>query len=84
MRFVLPAALALAAISAPAIADETTGEIVAYDRKAQIIVLKDKTIWQLAADTLIPADLAAGDTVRISYDSAGEDGLEKIVELTRN
>ena len=77
----LAAALLLAA--APALADETTGEIIAYDRLANVIVMKDKTVWELGPELLVPSDLAAGDRVRLVYETAGEDGLTKIDALER-
>lgn len=78
------AAVALAALAAiPAFADETTGRVLAYDRKDGILVLKDKTVWQLSAELLVPADLGRGDTVRLTYETAGEDGLTSIDALER-
>jgi len=82
MRFVA-AALGLAALAAPVAADETTGDILAYDRKAGIVVLSDRTVWELQPGTLIPAYLDAGDRVRIVYQTAGEDGITAIDELER-
>ena len=76
-------ALALAGVAAPVLGDETTGSIVAFDRKAGVIVLSDRTIWELTPGTLIPAYLSAGDRVRIVYQTAGEDGITSIDELER-
>ena len=80
MRILLSTALVLAA-ALPAFADETKGEIQAFDRFARIIVMKDKTVWQLAADTPAPEGLKAGDVVKIEYKTLGEDGLDKITSI---
>ena len=82
MRLVITAAVA-ALFALPAYADETKGEILAYDRQANILVLSDKTVWQLPATLDVPADLAAGDTVQLVYTTLGEDGLSTIDALTR-
>ena len=81
MRILIAAALLAAAT--PAIADQTTGTILAFDRQADIIVMADKTIWQLNPKTLIPADLAAGDTVTIVFTSTGENGIGEVTELKK-
>ena len=81
MRTLLVAALLAAAT--PAIADETTGTILAFDRQADLIVMSDKTVWQLNADTLIPADLAAGDTVKMTFTSFGDDGVKSVDSLEK-
>jgi hypothetical protein len=77
------AAAALLAVATPALADETTGTIVAFDRQADIIVMGDKTIWQLNPNTLIPADLGAGDTIKIEFTSTGDDGVKSVDKLTK-
>ena len=80
MRAILAAALLAAS---PALADSTTGTIAAFDRAADVIVMEDKTIWRLGGDTLIPADLEAGDVVTIEFVSSGDSGWGKIVSLTK-
>ncbi len=75
--------LALLTLAAPALADKTSGSILAYDRLANVIVLTDKTHWQLNPQTLVPADLAAGDKVTIDFKSDGDNGAGKIFSLTR-
>ncbi len=82
MRILLAAALA-ALTAVPAVADETEGLVLAYDRKAAILVLTDLTVWELPANILVPADLGAGDRVLLDYQTAGEDGLTAIDALTR-
>ena len=79
----LPLALAALIAATPALADSTTGTIAAYDRQANVIVMKDKTIWRLAPETLVPANLEAGDVVRIEYASNGDSGWGKILSLTK-
>ncbi len=81
MRIVLLAALLAAS---PAIADETSGVILAFDRVANRIVLTDKTVWEVTADVTLPENLAAGDKVTFVYESAGEDGFAKFDSVTRN
>lgn len=76
-------AAALFLLAAPAFADETTVEIVAYDRLANVLVMKDKTVWELGPKVLVPADLKAGDRVRIDFVSAGDSGWGRIRSLER-
>ena len=76
-------AVALLAAATPALADTTTGTIVAFDRQADVIVMGDKTIWQLNPNTLIPADLAAGDTITIEFTSTGDDGVRSVDALVK-
>ncbi|WP_323766902.1 hypothetical protein [Antarctobacter sp.] len=82
MRTLFAAAIAVL-FALPAVADETEGLVLAYDRKADLLVLTDKTIWQLPSGIDVPADLGAGDRVLLSYETAGEDGLTAIDSLTR-
>lgn len=77
------AALVIGALAAPALADETEGEILAYDRLANLVVMRDRTVWQLGTGTLVPADLQSGDRVRIVYETAGEDGVTEIGSIER-
>ena len=82
MRKLLAAAI-IASVVSPAMADSTTGTILAFDRQADIIVMSDKTIWQLNAKTLIPADLSAGDTVKMTFTSFGDDGVASVDKLEK-
>jgi hypothetical protein len=77
------ALLSLLAFATPLLADETTGEILAFDRVARIIVLTDKTVWQFGEKTALSDDLAAGDQVRIVYTGGGESGIGPIASITR-
>ncbi|MCE8544950.1 hypothetical protein KBY25_03870 [Ruegeria pomeroyi] len=82
MRSLILAATLLSA-AIPALADEVTGTILAFDRVDSLIVLEDKTIWSLEFVDEIPEDLAAGDEVHIVFESAGEDGITKINAIHR-
>ena len=72
----------LALLASPALADEVTGKIVAYDRQANIIVFEDHSIWELGA-LMVPGDLTAGDTVTLVFTSNGDSGIGKAQSLTR-
>ena len=65
MRTLLAAALLAAA--SPVFADTATGTVFAYDADAQILVLDDKTIWQLGDKTLVPEELTEGDKIIIDF-----------------
>ena len=82
MRFLTAAALVFAS-AVPAFADEVKGTILAYDRVANVIVLDDKTVWNL--DTLgdTPLELLAGDIVLIVFTTAGDNGVAKIVAVEK-
>lgn len=81
MRTLFAAALILAA--APALADDTTGSILAFDRVGGIIVLNDKTVWSLETYSGPALDLMAGDTVKIDFITAGDNGVGKIVSVVK-
>ncbi|MGB8623610.1 MAG: hypothetical protein WCD16_12390 [Paracoccaceae bacterium] len=81
-RLLLSTALALA-VAAPVFADETSGEIAAYDRVAGILVMKDKTIWTLAPDLVVPDGLGRGDKVNIVFNSDGENGIAVVTKIDR-
>jgi len=69
--------------SPAAFADSTEGTVVAYDRKANIVVLDDKTVWTtIGSEDVIPATLQAGDVVTIEYVTSGDDGVQKIDSIT--
>jgi hypothetical protein len=82
MRYLLAFA-AFAALATPALADTTTGTIVAFDRVANVIVMEDKTIWQLSADTVVPEGLLAGDSITITFTSLGDDGVKSVDKLEK-
>ena len=76
MRTLLAAALLAAAT--PALADTANGTVFAYDAKTNILVLDDKTIWQLGENTIVPDMITAGDKIIIDFTSAGDDGIASV------
>ena len=81
MRAFLIASVMLSA--APALADETSGTILAFDRVANILVLDDKTVWSLGEKTEVTSDLMAGDTVKIIYVGGGDAGIGPITSVLK-
>ncbi len=81
MRAFLIASLFLCAT--PALADETSGRVVAYDRIAKVLVLDDKTIWSLGDKTEVSEDLVAGDMVKILYAGGGDAGIGTITSVLK-
>ena len=69
----------------PALATDVIESIVlAHDRVANVIVLKDKTVWPLDLLTQpLPDDLRAGDKVEIRYESNEDDGIQTIHSILR-
>lgn len=82
MRILLATVFALAAAS-PVLADESSGEILAYDRKANVIVLTDKTVWTIPAELELPADLVQGDKVQFEFTQKGDEGITAISKIER-
>lgn len=83
MRLVSAIAILGSFLSTPVLADTTGGVVVAFDRVDRILVLDDKTVWDLApAGDLVPEGLSAGDKVTIDYDSAGDSGVGKIKAIS--
>ena len=71
-------ALSGALAASHALADETTGTLVAHDRKAHRIVMDDKTVYEYSPDgTEMPERLEAGMRITITY-RGGEDGIEGV------
>ncbi len=82
MRSIL--ALTIAGLLAtPALADETEGLVLSFDRVDRIIVLTDKTVWEVPDTLVMPEDFGRGDRVLIDFDSAGEDGVTAITAIER-
>ena len=81
MRTALIAAL-FSTAALPALADSVSGEVLAYDRVANLIVLEDKTVWSLETLAETPQDLAAGKLVTIDYTSNADNGWQKLNTLT--
>ncbi len=64
--------------SAPGAPDITDGTVLVFDRKANVIVLTDRTTWSLEnLKSSLPAGLKAGDRIRIQYES-DEEGVSAI------
>ncbi|QGX97412.1 hypothetical protein EI983_03595 [Roseovarius faecimaris] len=82
MRILVAAVLAACA-ALPAVADETEGLVLAFDRQARLIVLTDKSVWTLPDTLTAPEDLGRGDRVLFEYEAEGEDGLTEITAMTR-
>ncbi|SNR81789.1 hypothetical protein [Puniceibacterium sediminis] len=77
MRAALIASL-LAVSAVPAFADSTSGTVVAFDRKANVLVLDDKTVWSLETLKSVPEDLKSGDVIMIDFTSNADNGWGKI------
>lgn len=77
------AALAGAAFAFPAgAADTLSGEVLAHDRVAHVIVLEDKSVVTYnPAKVTVPETLAAGDQVEISF-TGGEGERGTILSIT--
>jgi hypothetical protein len=59
--------------------DISEGTILAYDRKANILILTDRSVFPLEKLTsAAPDGLKAGDRVNIQYDSNEDDGITAI------
>ena len=83
---VLPALLLVAAqAGAQATAqDAVDGTVLAYDRKANVIVLTDKSVWTLEKlEGALPEELQAGDRIAIRYQANEDDGLTVIHSIER-
>lgn len=81
VRFVLPSIFL--AFAAPAIADEVTGTVLAFDRVDKIIILEDKTVWNVKSPETMPEDLKAGDSVRITFKSEGDSGTTAVNSVVK-
>jgi hypothetical protein len=63
--------------AAPAAAGSVTSEIVAHDRVAHVIVLKDSSVLSYNAKTTMPDDLKQGDKVEVEFE--GSEGDQSII-----
>ena len=62
-------------------ADIGEGTVLVFDRKANLIILTDRTVWPLElSKSPAPTGLKAGDRVRIEYDS-DEEGISSIYSI---
>jgi len=83
MRLFSAIAILGSLVATSALADTTGGVVVAYDRVDHVLVLDDKTVWDLTpAGDLVPEGLSAGNKVTIEYDSAGDSGVGKITAIS--
>lgn len=74
---------AIVATASMSHADTIEGKVVAYDRKAQLLVMEDRSIYSLAGyDAPLLAELEAGDMVLIETKGEGEDGYGLVTEIT--
>ena len=56
--------------------------MLVYDRKAKLLVLTDRTVWDLGVmKSALPAGIAAGSRVHIEYES-DEEGVSAINSIT--
>ena len=59
--------------------DITEAKVLAYDRKANVLVLTDRSVFPLEKmESAVPEGLKAGDRVEIQYDSHEDDGIVAI------
>ena len=77
-KFMVVSAVVAGLLAAPSFADETEGHVMAFDGVANMIVLTDRTVWELGADVTVPSDLASGDWVLPDFISEGEEGVTEI------
>ncbi len=62
--------------------DISEGTILAYDRKANILILTDRSVFPLEKLTsATPDGLKAGDRIHIRYDSNEDDGITEIYSI---
>ena len=62
--------------------DATDGTVLVYDRKANLLVLTDRTVWSLEMlKSSLPAGLEAGSRIHIEYES-DEEGVSAINRIT--
>lgn len=78
----IAALLVLIASASSAYAEIVKGTVLAFDRKANIIVLTDKSVYHFEGQQAqIPEGLKAGDKVEIDSDGGGDDGYGDIKAL---
>ena len=76
--------LSLVSLATPLHADELEGTVLAYDRKAALIVLQDKSVIPLASlQGEVPADLVAGDRIAVSFESNEDEGIHTVHSVER-
>jgi len=83
--YTLPPLLACTLLlsAAPGHADELEGTVLAFDRVARVIVLKDRSVLPLELLTgEMPDKLGAGDRIAVSFESNEDDGYQVIHSVT--
>lgn len=77
-KLLVPALLLVLVAPLASAQDVTDGTLLGYDRKANLLILKDRTVWSLTdLKSALPDGLKAGDRIRIQYQS-DEDGISAI------
>ena len=83
-HFVSAVPLLAALVAAPVSADTLEGTVLAYDRKANLIVMHDKSVLPLAKFTgELPEDLVAGDRIEVDYQSNEDEGIYAVSDIRR-
>lgn len=77
------AALYIVAAHTPVAAqDILQSTVLAYDRKANVIVFTDRSVFHLdKLEGSPPENLKAGDRVELTYDSSEEEGVTAIFSV---
>ncbi len=79
---VLSAALILVVSASASYADTFKGTVIAFDRKANVIVIDDKSVFSFEGQgAQIPDDLKAGDMIEIESEGEGEDGYGNLTSV---
>lgn len=66
-----------------ALADQVSGDVLAFDRMAGIIVLADRSVWSLRdGQGTAPDDLEAGDRVTIDFQTISDNGVGRILAVS--
>lgn len=79
---VLSAALVLVVSASASYADTFKGTVIAFDRKANVIVIDDKSVFNFEGqNVMVPEDLKAGDMIEIESEGEGEDGYGNLTSL---
>lgn len=62
--------------------DVSEGTVLAFDRKAKVLVFTDKSVWPLSKlSSSLPSDMKAGDRVEIEYDMNEDEGITEIYSI---
>lgn len=81
-KLLLAASLFSTLFTSMANAETIIGNVLAFDRKANVIVLDDKTVYNFEGLTAkIPDDLKAGDKIEIDGTGEGEDGYGNLTAV---